>query len=64
MRCFHSLRRKRKNEFFDSRKKAQDVRWEVVGCAQENVVLVWYYRGLDGGEVREDCGGAEVMFCF
>ncbi len=25
MRCFHLLQRKRKNEFFDSRKKAQDV---------------------------------------
>ena len=30
MRCFRSLRRKRKIEFFDSRKKAQDVRREEV----------------------------------
>ncbi len=32
MRCFRSLRRKQKFEFFDSRKKAQDVRREEVGA--------------------------------
>jgi hypothetical protein len=30
LQCFRLLQRKQKFEFFDSRKKAQDVRWEVV----------------------------------
>jgi len=37
MRCFRSLRRKQKIEFFDSRKKAQDVRQEEVSTIETGV---------------------------
>ena len=40
VQCFHSLLRKQKNDFFDSRKKVQDVRREEVHIT---LVIIKYH---------------------